>query len=33
VGIVALDDVLELLVEEAEVIGRLLRRRHAPTEA
>jgi CBS domain-containing protein len=33
VGTVALDGVLELLVEEAEVIGRLLRRRHAPTEA
>ncbi len=28
VGILALDDVLELLVEEAEVIGRLLRGRH-----
>jgi CBS domain-containing protein len=27
VGILALDDVLELLVEEAESIGRLLRRR------
>jgi CBS domain-containing protein len=28
VGILALDDVVELLVEEAETIGRLLHRRH-----
>ena len=32
-GILALDDVVELLVEEAEAIGRLLRRRHPPLEA
>jgi CBS domain-containing protein len=32
VGILALDDVLELLVEEAETIGRLLHRRQAPLE-
>jgi CBS domain-containing protein len=32
-GILALDDVLELLVEEAEAIGRLLQRRHPPLEA
>lgn len=33
VGILALDDVLELLVEEAETIGRLLQRRHPKLEA
>jgi CBS domain-containing protein len=33
VGILALDDVVELLVEEAESIGRLLQRRHPPLEA
>jgi CBS domain-containing protein len=33
VGILALDDVLELLVEEAEAIGRLLRRRPPPLGA
>jgi CBS domain-containing protein len=33
VGILALDDVLELLVEEAESIGRLLRRRRPPLGA
>ena len=32
-GILALDDVLELLVEEAETIGRLLKRRHPALEA
>ena len=32
-GILALDDVVELLVEEAETIGRLLQRRHPPLEA
>jgi len=32
VGILALDDVLELLVEEAEAIGRLLRRRPPPLD-
>jgi CBS domain-containing protein len=32
-GILALDDVLELLVEEAETIGRLLHRRHQSLEA
>ncbi len=30
-GILALDDVVELLVEEAETIGRLLQRRHRDT--
>ena len=32
VGVLALDDVMELLVEEAEAIGRLLKRR-APLDA
>lgn len=32
-GILALDDVVELLVEEAETIGRMLQRRHPPLEA
>ena len=32
-GILALDDVMELLVEEAEAIGRLLQRRRPPHEA
>ncbi len=32
-GILALDDVMELLVEEAESIGRLLQRRRPPLEA
>ena len=32
-GILALDDVVELLVEEAEAIGRLLQRRHPSLEA
>jgi CBS domain-containing protein len=32
-GLLALDDVLELLVEEAETIGRLLKRRNPPFEA
>ncbi len=32
-GLLALDDVVELLAEEAESIGRLLRRRHPPLEA
>jgi len=33
VGILALEDVVDLLVEEAETIGRLLQRRHPPLEA
>jgi CBS domain-containing protein len=32
VGILSLDDVMELLVEEVEAIGRLLERRHPPLE-
>ena len=32
-GLLALDDVMELLVEEAEAIGRLLQRRHPQLEA
>ena len=32
-GILALDDVMELLAEEAEAIGRLLQRRHPQLEA
>lgn len=31
-GILALEDVVDLLVEEAETIGRLLQRRHPPLE-
>ncbi len=32
-GILALDDVVELMAKEAETIGRLLQRRHPPLEA
>ncbi|MHC4932670.1 MAG: CBS domain-containing protein [Planctomycetota bacterium] len=32
-GVLSVDDVVDLLVEEAETIGRLLQRRHPPLEA